>query len=329
MSIAQKIKRKLHLFQNDLLYKSNVKKHQPKAGGLILNYHGVDQVGDTRLNSRFISQAYFEQQLQYFKTHCHVLPLFDYMEGKWEQGKLNLALTFDDGYLNNFTYVLPLLEKYKAPASFYITGIVETDYDYLWCDFLDIASFVYQENIEIEGETYKKGYRGLYKHATTGRTLKSICAQSDFAFKEKTMQAFPEAIHEFRQDKKWNDYWQQMSKTQIQEAAKSSYITIGSHAYWHNDLSQINLNDATKELQQSKDFLENLVQQEVNELAYPHGGYSDTVVEKAETMGFKYQLTLDYNNKENKYKCLEERFGINPYISWNNQLHFLLRGDYV
>jgi peptidoglycan/xylan/chitin deacetylase (PgdA/CDA1 family) len=74
----------------------------------------------------------FERFCAFFKQHFHVVALRD-LVGKLERGDAlhrELAITFDDGYRDNFENAAPVLERLGLPATFFVisgwigTGIV-------------------------------------------------------------------------------------------------------------------------------------------------------------------------------------------------------------
>ena len=71
----------------------------------------------------------FERHIEWLKERCHVTSLADLVSGAGTRtGKPLVAITFDDGYEDNHSYVLPLLAKHRIPATFFITaGFVERD----------------------------------------------------------------------------------------------------------------------------------------------------------------------------------------------------------
>jgi hypothetical protein len=66
---------------------------------------------------------YFEDHLRYFQRHFSVLPLQacqEIMAGVRACPRNPLAITFDDGYLDNWVWAFPLLKKYGLPATIFV-----------------------------------------------------------------------------------------------------------------------------------------------------------------------------------------------------------------
>jgi peptidoglycan/xylan/chitin deacetylase (PgdA/CDA1 family) len=228
--------------------------------------------------------------------------------------------------LNNLKYAVPILEKYNAPATFYITGIRDIGMDILWPDFVDMATVKVKGSVEIQGSVFKKNRKG--ELASERQTLKQIYKSQPWAYKLEMMEQL-KALESFRSDSELNDYWKQLTTEQIKELSNSSIATIGSHGYYHNNLGNANHQDACKELEQSKEFLENVIQKEISSLAYPDGSYTRELIDAAEKIGYQQQLAVDYPFDEDKLdKRILDRFGVNPFISWNNQLNCLVKNSY-
>ncbi len=110
--------------------------HAELWGVPILAYHEVaDEVaGEDEANLYSVSPDQFEQQLIYLKNSgYHSVSLHEVYEA-W-QGRAVLpskpiVITFDDGYEDNYTQALPLLEKYGFSSTVFIivNKIGENDY---------------------------------------------------------------------------------------------------------------------------------------------------------------------------------------------------------
>ena len=77
-----------------------------------------------------VTTRLFQRHLEFFRRHFRVVPLRDIVQ-KLERGqRLNreLAITFDDGYRDNFETAAPVLEKLSLPATFFVvTQWIGTD----------------------------------------------------------------------------------------------------------------------------------------------------------------------------------------------------------
>ena len=288
----------------------------------ILMYHGVDSSGDIRFNSRHTAVGDFSRHIQFLNTHCNIIPLRDFFEKKFIEGRPNVALTFDDGYRNNLTYALPVLEKEKAPATFYITGLNNTSCNILWPDFLNIASTLTNETIVIEGEQFARK-NNVYHSLETGENLYHIIKhkRADFDYKLAMIDAF-KGIYDFRNDPAFDDYWKLMTDKEIRKCSESDFIEIGSHGFFHNNLGTIPLVDASKEIADSKAYLEAITNKSVVAIGYPDGSYSHAVIAAAEKRGFITQAAGEgfINPEDENDNRIRDRKGIYTWDTCANQL---------
>ena len=327
--IVQKVKYKLQCLATDGLcilgFRPLILKERP--GNRILVYHGIDQVGQTHLNARFLSADLFEQQISYFKQHFSILPLKDLFEGNTTSDRMNIAITFDDGYRNNLTHALPILEKYEVPATFFVTAIRDTEFPMLWADYLDIASHLSSAPVEIDGQVYQK--RGREYYNASGQSLKWVCKQRTWSFKQLLYTAFPE-IENMEAWEEYKIYWEHLTKEEIQQLAASPFAEIGVHGYLHDNLGVCDLEEASLVLSKAKNFLEQVTGKKMSSLAYPDGSYSRPLVKAAKAMGFDQQYAADYLFLEDHADPdIIDRFIINPFISLDNQIRALLNGKYL
>lgn len=288
----------------------------------ILMYHGVDLKGNTELNTRHVSINDFKSQMLFLKKYCNVISVEDYINKKFDQNKANIAITFDDGFLNNFTNAFSILDTNKIAATFYITGINQTTEYYLWPDFLDIIAKYYKKDIIIRNNKYSLN-QGKYideNKISLNETIKFHIA--DYTFKQELFSTLKPVSESILQNNKLDDYYRLMSDDDIRTVSKSKYVKIGSHGFYHNNLGSIPIDEAVIELKKSKIYLENLTQYEINSLAYPDGSYTKNLIDEASKLGFKYQLAADRYLFEDSYNGIKifNRKGIYPCDSCANQL---------
>lgn len=89
----------------------------------ILMYHYINN--EEPLKSKLgVSPAAFEKQMRFLREHKYtILPLGELAQIIREKKRFPLktaAITFDDGYLDNYTNAYPILKKYNIPATIFV-----------------------------------------------------------------------------------------------------------------------------------------------------------------------------------------------------------------
>lgn len=94
---------------------------------VVLCYHSVHPTKSFSSASPELFQAH----LRWLKGHCNVINFRNIpsLVRDLSSGSRPLvAITFDDGYADNYEYAFPLLVKYDIPATFFVTaGLIEKD----------------------------------------------------------------------------------------------------------------------------------------------------------------------------------------------------------
>ena len=292
----------------------------------IIMYHGIAPRLSLELNFRHIDPGIFEQHLLFLKRFTHVISISDFFQGNFLPGKKNVAITFDDGYLNNYMYAVPLLEKHNTPATIFFTGLNKTKYNILWSDLHDLVTLINQKTIVCNGHTFyktKPGYLPYFNENGLGfhEYLKQcpLDQKMDILLNQK-------GIETILQEETYFDYWKLMSDHQIYETSKIGNIEIGSHGYFHNNLGMVSEDQALNELSESKIYLEELTKQKISSIAFPDGSYSLKVKEHALALGLTNQLAVNYLYDEDKLdNHINERVGLYSYETLSMQKIKMIR----
>ena len=89
----------------------------------ILMYHSIDSDG-VEYSNLAISEDLFEKQMAYLAdNNYNCLPLKELaylVENKKSIPRKTIAITFDDGYENNFTIAYPILKRYNLNATIFV-----------------------------------------------------------------------------------------------------------------------------------------------------------------------------------------------------------------
>jgi len=100
---------------------------------------------------------------------------------------------------------------------------------------------------------------------------------------------------------------------QIVELDKSGLVEIGSHTVWHPYLTRISEIEQSKELKDSKEFLDKLLNKNIETICYPFGLFNQQVEELAQEVGYKAGLTFDQDAWQKSDELMElKRISVYP-----------------
>jgi len=90
---------------------------------IILTYHRVRN--DNKDSHISVSTDNFKKQMEYIKKHFNVISLDTLIKNIEKTSDTlmdNVAITFDDGYKDNFLYAYPILKKHRLPATIFLVS---------------------------------------------------------------------------------------------------------------------------------------------------------------------------------------------------------------
>jgi peptidoglycan/xylan/chitin deacetylase (PgdA/CDA1 family) len=209
----------------------------------------------------------FDQLLGWIKSWFNVIPLD---EGARRLGAGTLperaaAITFDDGYADNFQIALPLLKAHELPATFFIaTGYL--DGGRMWND--TIIEAVRRTRVT----HWDLSDQGLptFDLITNVQKRHAIDAMIHFAKHLHPAQrsAVATRIAETAEVPLPSDLM--MTSGHLVEMREAG-MGIGAHTVSHPILARLDPGDAEGEISDSKVFLERLLGEPVGLFAYPNG----------------------------------------------------------
>ena len=115
------------------LFASRLHKIMGPERGIVVAFHRVNREKDA--TGLTVSPEMFEKFCRFFSEHFTVVPLTYFVE-RLEKGQSVdglLAITFDDGYRDNYDIAAPILKQLNLPATFFVTtNFIETDFVPEW-----------------------------------------------------------------------------------------------------------------------------------------------------------------------------------------------------
>ncbi|MGH7926174.1 MAG: polysaccharide deacetylase family protein, partial [Candidatus Binatia bacterium] len=115
----------------------------------ILRYHSVSDYKDQNFRyltpSIAVSPAIFESHVALLSKKYRIVSLDDvvgWISGTTSLPRRAVAITFDDGYRDNYQYAYPILKKYGATATFYVVTDAIGNAQPLWTS--ELRDIVYR-----------------------------------------------------------------------------------------------------------------------------------------------------------------------------------------
>lgn len=189
------------------------------------------------------------------------------MESSATTGRRFAVLTFDDGYADNLSNALPILERYQVPFTVYVTTELVTRQAFFWWRGLQC---LFRDHAEVAVEALGRRYNcsSLKEKIAAYREVKRWVVQ------DVTVRA-PLLKETF---KKYNISLIELldrdalSAEQVQTLASHPLVTIGGHTTSHPELAKLTEAEARREISENRVFLEDLIDKPVSHFAYPFGG---------------------------------------------------------
>lgn len=254
-----------------------VKRQMRQRGDVIvLMFHRVldrpaaDQA--CSLGEIVVSQGHFRKLCQYLARHCEVVSAGEAQPGR-SSSKLRVMITFDDGWKDNFTTALPVLRSHDLPATIFV------------CPALAGQTFPFWP------ERMVSLLRRQPQHSprTVESTIESWKHRPQKE-RDRYMQQLEKTAHRAVASAEATDQLLSWSET---EALHREGIAFGSHTQHHEILPLVARDTAWRELRESKESVESMLDVRCDTLAYPNGDYSTQVRDIAETLGYRLAFTTE------------------------------------
>ncbi|MDB5115182.1 MAG: polysaccharide deacetylase [Mucilaginibacter sp.] len=265
--------------------------------GLVLMYHRIIKI-DTDPWDIAVSPQNFGEHLQVLKDY-NVISL-NKLEGilinKKHLPANTIAITFDDGYADNYLNAKPLLEKYNMPASFFITNDAFEKRQEFWWDVLEricLQSAHLPEELILnqpENIHFKISKQGNADTVTPQEVYLKLC---EIARKlpADEMQLFIEQLKIWANNLQDRADYLTMTKTELLDLGSNPLFTVGAHTVTHPYLPNFSYEYQNKEIQGNIDYLEKLTGDKIKYLAYPHGGNNEFTLDIVAQSGLKLAFT--------------------------------------
>lgn len=198
------------------------------------------------------------------------------------------ALTFDDGWRDNYRLAFPILKKNNLPATIFVTtGKIGSSVPF-WQQELGAFFQSFANQRDVKSEQCIRDILGI--QGTIG-DIYSLYVNIVFLWKFMSNEERQDLLSQLsiRHVGQGRCF---LSEQEIYEMSQNN-IDFGSHTHNHSILPNECYAIVAEELMKSKKILEHIIQKDIDILAYPNGDLSSEVIAASKNTGYKFACTTE------------------------------------
>ena len=243
----------------------------------------------------------FRRQLEFFKKHFNVVRMEDVINAVQNQQKEvlpenPLLLTFDDGYIDNFTFAFPLLEEF----GFQLLDVNKIHYILAAADINLLVQDVFERLDYYRGAEYPiQSNEELFKQYAVANRFDS----KETIFVKRILQTvLPEKLR----NKISSDLFEKYVGISEEKLAYELYMNaeqirmmkrhgmfIGLHGYDHYWLGNLPIDEMQSDVDNAIDALREFIDEKAWVMNFPYGSYNQDVVQYVKDKGAVLGLTTE------------------------------------
>lgn len=292
-----------------------------KSINLIMYHYVRDFANSAYPTIKGLDRSLFVEQLEYLLKHYKPICMEDILLAYQEKDfsslpDMGFLLTFDDGYIDHYEVVYPLLKKYGMQGSFFPNAMALKEHKLLTVNRIH---FILAE-AELRGQSVMKelvqdcfqkmdGYReqGVSLPANEALYEKLAVANrwdnGEVIFVKRLLQnALPEAIRTDIAKQLFQKYVGRdeadfakelyLSSTQM-KVMKKDGMFFGLHGYDHYWLGKLEQTAMQHDITKALNYMKDVIDPARWVMNYPYGNYSDDVIAYIKTKGCKLGVSVE------------------------------------
>jgi peptidoglycan/xylan/chitin deacetylase (PgdA/CDA1 family)/SAM-dependent methyltransferase len=262
--------------------------------GIALMYHRVGAPGRGP-HHLSVSEAAFRAQIEWLARTCSIVTLEELARGnRSSRSNRAVALTFDDGYLDNLSVAAPVLRASGAPATFFLTtGDGPFPY-YYWWDRLAAALAHGAPVPPALTLDLPSGRREIVTSSDQDRLAAHWLVYHEIIrLPAVDRDAVVDQIIAWASRPSLDADDRRMTWDEMRDLASEPRHAIGAHTVEHLFLPAQPDDVLTRELTDSQAVLERVTGRRIDSLAYPYGAADQRTIAIAREAGFRLAVTCE------------------------------------
>lgn len=222
-----------------------------------------------------------------------------------------VMLTFDDGTIDHYRYVYPILKKYSVSGVFFVCSnvihknilnvqLIHQILSKLSIDemYIEVQKYIFENNLKFKIDDIVNINVCNWKETYIKKLIQTILPE------EHRKNILDQLIREYNISSDFSDYY--MSIENMLEMKKNN-MEFGCHTSKHNRLSYLSKYEQINEIRENMDILHKnkiITKKDILSIAYPFGDYNAETVYILKSLNFDFAFTTKEENiyKINRYE---------------------------
>jgi len=277
-----------------------IKNYKLKNKTVVLTYHRVlpdDDFANSFSNPGIVVKPEtFARNLKFLKKHFNVISSIDIkstLQPASDNNKKKCVITFDDGWIDNYLYALPIIREFNLPVTLFLPIDYIGTGQLFWQEQIGrILYQLYQTEMEPCNEVLDELQITTIRDSSPSQVRENILKvvsqlkQKPYPELEKIIQKLQAAVDtsKYEHIDRYIE-WEQARKMQAHG------LYLGSHACSHRILTRLDTDTISKELQLSAETIEQYTGLKPLVIAYPNGDSNEAVQRAAFDAGYEIGFT--------------------------------------
>ena len=262
--------------------------------------------------------ALFRKQFEFFRDNCNVVSMeqvIDAVKGNSSLPEKAVLLTFDDGYVDNFTFALPLLEEFGFQGSFFIPGKTFTTHQLLDVNKIHyILASADIKKLVVDVKDKMDYYRGQeFDYPSTEELWNQYATDERFDGKDTVFvkRILQTVLPEKLRNQISSDLFEKYVGVTEEQLAYELYMTaeqirtlkkhgmfIGLHGYDHYWLGNLSPEQMREDISKALEIMDEFIDRKEWIMNYPYGNFNDDVLSFIKDNGACVGLTTEVRPAE-------------------------------
>lgn len=281
--------------------------------GLILLYHRVAKPPSDPWQLA-VSPDHFMEQMEVLANQYLPVPVREFGKKPWWGKMGRVAVSFDDGYRDNFLVARPILMQLGIPATFFIaSGAMVKRREFWWDELyrLVMEAAKLPETIHLRAgdrEFYRSTFppeqvtRGPERDNKTSGKLPASSNNTLYLGLWQFLQPLEEGIRQQLLEelsgltgvnRNPREQYLTMTSGELGALAGEPLFDIGAHTVNHPVMGILPPHDQESEIRHNMYFLESVTGKRIRGMAFPYGNYTPETLRIARRCGLSWACTTE------------------------------------